>query len=48
MRKSIVLAVLAVATLSSFANAADDRHATVQPDALKWTAPAVPAVPSWR
>ena len=39
MRKSIALAVLAVATLASFANA-DDHHATVQPDALKWTAPA--------
>lgn len=43
MRKSTVravLAVLAVATLSTFAKAADDHHATVQPDALKWTAPA--------
>jgi hypothetical protein len=29
MRKSIVLAVLTVATLASFANAADDHHATV-------------------
>jgi quercetin dioxygenase-like cupin family protein len=40
MRKSIVLTVLAVATLPSFANGGDDHHATVQADALKWTAPA--------
>jgi quercetin dioxygenase-like cupin family protein len=39
MRKSIVLAVLAVATWSGLARA-DDHHATVQPEALKWTAPA--------
>jgi hypothetical protein len=40
MRKSILVAVLAAAPLATFANAADDHHATVQPDALKWTAPA--------
>jgi quercetin dioxygenase-like cupin family protein len=40
MRKSILVAVLAAATLATFANAADDHHATVQSDALKWTAPA--------
>jgi len=40
MRKPIVLAVLAVAALPIFANAGDVHHATVQPDALKWMAPA--------
>ena len=40
MRKSIVLAVLAVATLSGRRQCRHDHHATVQPDALKWTAPA--------
>ena len=44
MRKSIVLAVLAVAALSTFA---DGHHATVQPGALKWTAPAAYAHGSW-
>lgn len=39
MRKPIVLAVIAVAALSGSA-IADDHHATVHPDALKWTAPA--------
>lgn len=40
MRKSIVLAVLAAATFSGLADGGDEQHATVQPDALKWTAPA--------
>jgi quercetin dioxygenase-like cupin family protein len=40
MRKSIILAGLAVVAFSTFADAADDHHATVQPEALKWTAPA--------
>ena len=40
MRRSIVLAVLAVAPLPSFANAGEDHHVTVQPEALAWTAPA--------
>jgi quercetin dioxygenase-like cupin family protein len=40
MRKSMVLAMLAVATLATSAKGADDHHATVQPEALKWTAPA--------
>lgn len=47
MRKLIVLAVLAAATLSGFANAGDDHHATVQPDALKWTSPAAYARGAW-
>ncbi len=47
MRRSIVLAALAVAALPSFANAGDDHHATVRPDALKWTAPAAYARGAW-
>jgi quercetin dioxygenase-like cupin family protein len=40
MNKLTISAVLATAVLPRFAVAADDHHATVQPDALKWTAPA--------
>jgi hypothetical protein len=41
MTRTLVIASLLVATTYSvFAVAADDHHATVQPDALKWTAPA--------
>src|SRR4051812_7934517 len=40
MRQSIVLAVLAMAALPTFANAGDDHHATAQPEALKWMAAA--------
>jgi quercetin dioxygenase-like cupin family protein len=40
MNKFIFSSVLAAAVLPAFAVAADDHHATVQLDALKWTAPA--------
>jgi quercetin dioxygenase-like cupin family protein len=40
MNKLVFSALLAAAVLPAFAVAADDHHATVQLDALKWTAPA--------
>lgn len=40
MNKFAVCTVLAAAMFPVFAGAADDHHATVQPDALKWTTPA--------
>ena len=40
MHQSIVLAVLAVATVPDLAIAGDAHHAAIQPDALQWTAPA--------
>ena len=40
MRRTIALAVLSALATPVCANAQDHHHATVQPDALKWSAPA--------
>jgi quercetin dioxygenase-like cupin family protein len=41
MKKSLLAAgILAAAAIPVLAIASDDHHATVRPDALKWTAPA--------
>jgi len=40
MRKALAACCLIAAAFPAAAIASDDHHATVQPDALKWTAPA--------